>query len=56
VAASLKRAEEATLAFRIATVPTLIVNGKYSTSVGAAGGPTELLSLLEALAASEKAR
>jgi thiol:disulfide interchange protein DsbA len=56
VAANLKRAEEATLALRVATVPTLIVNGKYSTSVSAAGGPAELLSLLEALAASENAR
>jgi thiol:disulfide interchange protein DsbA len=56
VAEKLRRAEEATLALSVANVPTLLINGRYSTSVSAAGGPDELLSLIDALAASEKAR
>jgi protein dithiol oxidoreductase (disulfide-forming) len=40
--------------YRIDQVPTLIVNGKYLTDVGLAGGPEQLLELLNDLAASEK--
>ena len=54
VAMNLQRAEKATEALKVANVPTLIVSGKYSTSVGQAGGEAQLLSLLDDLAASEK--
>jgi thiol:disulfide interchange protein DsbA len=56
VAANMQRAEQLTKNYAIANVPTLIVNGKYSTGVGEAGGTEQLLSLLNDLAASEKNR
>ncbi len=56
VAVNMQRAEELTKKFAIGNVPTLIVNGKYSTSVGEAGGTEQLLSLINDLAASEKNR
>jgi thiol:disulfide interchange protein DsbA len=56
VAANLQRAEQLTKKYAIASVPTLIVNGKFSTGVAEAGGTEQLLSLLNDLAASEKNR
>jgi protein dithiol oxidoreductase (disulfide-forming) len=56
VAANVQRAEQLTKNYAIGSVPTLIVNGKYSTGVGEAGGTEQLLSLLNDLAASEKNR
>ena len=56
VAANMQRAEQLTKNYAIANVPTLIVSGKYSTSVGEAGGTEQLLSLINDLAASEKNR
>jgi hypothetical protein len=35
-------------------VPLIIVNGKYVTDVGKAGGLTELIELISDLVASEK--
>lgn len=54
VATNMLRAEEQTKKFNVASVPVIIVNGKYSTSVNEAGGATQLLSLINDLAASEK--
>ncbi len=54
VVTNLRRAEQATRDFKVANVPTLIINGKFSTSVGQAGGEAQLLTLLDELAASEK--
>jgi protein dithiol oxidoreductase (disulfide-forming) len=54
VAVNLQRAEKASQGFKVANVPTIIINGKFSTSVGQAGGEAQLLSLLDDLAASEK--
>lgn len=54
VAVNLQRAEKATQDFKVANVPTLVINGKYSTSVGQAGGDAQLLSLLDEMAASEQ--
>jgi protein dithiol oxidoreductase (disulfide-forming) len=56
VETNLKRAEEATVDFQVESVPLLIVNGKYTTTVGMAGGPAQLVALLNALVASEKGR
>jgi thiol:disulfide interchange protein DsbA len=56
VAANVLRAEDLTKKFNIASVPVIIVNGKFTTSVSEAGGATQLLSLINDLAASEKTR
>lgn len=56
VAANVRRAEDLTKKYAIANVPVMIVNGKYSTSVGEAGGTPQLLELVNDLAASEKNR
>jgi thiol:disulfide interchange protein DsbA len=56
VAANMQRAEELTKTFMISAVPTMIVNGKYSTGVSEAGGSGALLTLVNDLAASEKQR
>jgi len=56
VATNLKRAEELTQRYAVASVPLMIVNGKYTTGVSQAGGNTELISLINDLAASEKSR
>lgn len=54
VEASLKRAEALGLRYRIESVPTIIVNGKYVTDVGMAGGPQQLVALINELASREK--
>jgi thiol:disulfide interchange protein DsbA len=54
VATNMQRAETITQAYTVESVPTLFVNGKYATSVGEAGGETQLLALLTSLAESEK--
>jgi thiol:disulfide interchange protein DsbA len=51
---ALQRAEQLTKRYRVPGVPLMIVNGRYSTDVGAAGGHSQLLSLLNDIAASEK--
>lgn len=54
VKTSLKRADDLVRRYRVDQVPTVIVNGKYRTDVGMAGGPEKLTQLLNDLAASEK--
>jgi protein dithiol oxidoreductase (disulfide-forming) len=56
VAANLKRAEEATYRYGVASVPLMIVAGKYTTDVSMAGDPDKLVRLVNDLAASEKKR
>jgi thiol:disulfide interchange protein DsbA len=56
VNAKLQRAEELTRRYRVEGVPLVVVNGKYSTDVGAAGGQAELISLINDLAAAERRR
>jgi protein dithiol oxidoreductase (disulfide-forming) len=53
---NVRRAEQLTQQYAVASVPLIIVNGKYSTGVGPAGGPSQLLTLINDLAASEKGR
>jgi thiol:disulfide interchange protein DsbA len=55
VHAKLQRAEELNRRYKIASVPTIVVNGKYTTDVGMAGGYEELFALIGELAASEHA-
>jgi thiol:disulfide interchange protein DsbA len=52
----LQRAEELNRRYRIESVPTIIINGKYLTDVGMAGGEKELVQLITDLAAIEKGR
>ena len=56
VATNVQRARALTEQYAVASVPLIIVNGKYETGVGPAGGTPQLLSLINDLAASEKGR
>ncbi|MEJ0086315.1 MAG: thiol:disulfide interchange protein DsbA/DsbL [Pseudomonadota bacterium] len=56
VATNVQRAEALTQQYFVSGVPTIVVNGKYVTGVGQAGGAPQLLSLINDLAASEKGR
>jgi protein dithiol oxidoreductase (disulfide-forming) len=56
VETKLRQAEELTKRYRVEGVPLMVVNGKYSTDVGSAGGHSQLVSLLNDLSASEKRR
>jgi len=53
VESKLQRADLMNRRYRINSVPTVIVNGKYSTDVSTAGGETQLFGLVEELAAHE---
>jgi protein dithiol oxidoreductase (disulfide-forming) len=53
VEAGLGRAEELTQRYRVETVPLIVINGKYTTDAGKAGGPANLIQLINDLAAAE---
>ena len=52
----LQYAEEVTRRYRVEGVPLVVINGKYTSDVGMAGGPDKLVSLIDDLVASEKRR
>ena len=56
VATNVTRAEELTKKLAVSSVPVMVVNGKYMTSVSEAGAEGKLLTLIDDLAASEKGR
>jgi protein dithiol oxidoreductase (disulfide-forming) len=56
VATNVSRAEQLTKTFEVASVPLMIVNGRYQTSVSQAGSEGQLIALVNDLAASEKPR
>ena len=56
VSSNLQRAEQLTERYQVAGVPYVVVAGKYGTDVGMAGGQSNLLQLINDLAASEKRR
>ena len=56
VNASLQRAEELTRRYKVEGVPMVVINGKYTSDVGHAGGQTELISLINDLSAAERHR
>ncbi|HWZ63286.1 MAG TPA: thiol:disulfide interchange protein DsbA/DsbL [Steroidobacteraceae bacterium] len=56
VNSDLQRAEELTTRYRVQFVPTFVINGKYTTDVGKAGGPTQIIQLVNDLAAYEHRR
>jgi thiol:disulfide interchange protein DsbA len=51
----LQRADELSRRYRIQSVPTIVVNGKYTTGGTEAGGYGPLLELVDELVASERA-
>lgn len=53
VESKLKRAEMLGRAYRIDSVPTFTINGKYTTGVGDAGGEQQLFALLNEVATTE---
>ena len=53
VESKLQRADLMNRRYRINSVPTVIVNGKYSTDVSTAGGESQLFGVIEELAAHE---
>ena len=53
VRTKLQRADELDRRYRVASVPTIVINGKYTTDVDSAGGPEQLFALIGELAASE---
>lgn len=55
VHSKIERADELTRRYRVGSVPTIVVNGKYTTNVEMAGGTDELFALIGELAASEHA-
>jgi thiol:disulfide interchange protein DsbA len=54
VESSLKRAESLGLRYKVESVPLIVINGKYVTDVGKAGGQQQLLSLINELASRER--
>jgi len=55
VHAKLQRADELSRRYRIQSVPTIVVNGKYTTGGGEVGSWEELLALVDELVAVEGA-
>lgn len=56
VNSNLQRAEQLTKRYQVEGVPLIVVNGKYTTDVGMAGGQSNLLELVNDLAAAEQRR
>jgi thiol:disulfide interchange protein DsbA len=55
VHSKLQRADELNRRYRVNSVPTIIINGKYTTDGGQAGSYEDLLELIDTLAAAEHA-
>ncbi|MGE0115626.1 MAG: thiol:disulfide interchange protein DsbA/DsbL [Steroidobacteraceae bacterium] len=53
VEASLKHADMLGLRYKVESVPLIVINGKYVTDVGRAGGQQQLLALINELASRE---
>jgi len=56
VESKLNQAEQMTVRYRASSVPTMVVNGKYTTDVQSAGGEPQLLTLITDLATAEHKR
>ncbi|HVW70945.1 MAG TPA: thiol:disulfide interchange protein DsbA/DsbL [Steroidobacteraceae bacterium] len=54
VNSNLQRAEQLTQRYQVQGVPLIVVDGKYTTDVAKAGGPQQLISLIDDLSASER--
>ncbi len=55
VQTKLQRADELSRRYRIESVPTIVVNGKYTSDGGQAGSYEDLLALVDELVAAENA-
>ena len=53
---SLQRAEQLTLRYGITGVPSFVINGKFVTDMGRAGGAEKVLPMIDTLAAQEHKR
>jgi thiol:disulfide interchange protein DsbA len=53
VNSNLQRAEQLTQRYHVEGVPLIVINGKYTTDVAKAGSQSNLISLIDDLAASE---
>ncbi len=53
VNSNLQRAEQLTQRYQVQGVPLVVVDGKYTTDVAKAGGPAQLIQIIDDLAASE---
>jgi thiol:disulfide interchange protein DsbA len=56
VETSLQRADQMTKRYQVTGVPFMVINGKYTTDVGSAGGQNQLVALINDLAAREHAK
>jgi thiol:disulfide interchange protein DsbA len=54
VQSNMQRADDLVRRYRIEGVPTIVINGKYVTDEGMAGGPANVIALINDLAASER--
>jgi protein dithiol oxidoreductase (disulfide-forming) len=54
VQSKLARAKQLTASYKIDGVPMMVVNGKYLTSLGHAGGPDRLLQVIDGLVAQSR--
>lgn len=54
VETNLQRAEQLTRRYQISGVPTFVINGKYTADVGSAGGQSQIIDLINDLAAREQ--
>jgi len=54
VQTDLQKADALGRRYQIDSVPTIVIDGKYKTDVGMAGGDAQLIQLIDDLAASEK--
>lgn len=53
VNSNLQRAEQLTQRYHVTGVPLMVIDGKYTTDIGQAGGPDKLFALVNDLAAAE---
>jgi thiol:disulfide interchange protein DsbA len=56
VESKLRRAEELTRRYKVTGVPMTVINGKFTSDVGQAGGEPQFISLITDIAASEHKR
>lgn len=54
VNSNLQRAEQLTQRYQVQGVPLVVIDGKYTTDVAKAGGPQQLISEIDDLAATER--
>ncbi|MCC7546882.1 MAG: thiol:disulfide interchange protein DsbA/DsbL [Burkholderiales bacterium] len=56
IMAKVQRAREATYAYEVESTPSMVVDGRYLTSSGMSGGVVQMIEVMEALVAQERAQ